>query len=654
MTNRRLVDTSLSELIDELVFALAIDSEVALDTNAGTIQGLLDGPVNQLSAMGHLRMLVWQYMSFGLETALAPDEPQLETAYQRFAGQAAQLSEAAGAIDGAPIPDIEGLIALSEREDGIYQARKHALKEQAAAREATERALYSVMEIVEMASSLGRASREEIAAESAALLSSATEARSQFRNIAIISNVFFVLALVFSFFWLIQPLTRLTKSTERLAAGGLDETVEFGRQSGEIRRMAEALKFFRDGLIEKQRMEAEEAERQENDRIAAKEAAEREQREREAEERKLREAECAEKEREAAIAAEKETLRQAAEQERQARMAEQELVVKSLAKGLKDLASGNLRVEIEVDFPGDYEQLRQDFNLAVSHLKDSISQIVESGITIDLSSQEISDASENLARRTEQAAGTLETTAASITELTASVQSSAQRAEQAMNEVRDAQNSADGGKEIVQSMVEAMQSIEGSSTKITQIISVIDDIAFQTNLLALNAGVEAARAGDSGRGFAVVASEVRALAQRSSEAAHEISSLIAVSSQQVKSGVDLAGKTDEALQKIDEAITVVAEQASEIASASKEQAGGISEINSSTLDLDRVTQQNAAMFEETTAASMKLRQEAQNLADAIAGFKLENGDSNVSSASHRKFDNWSAETDQQANFKDAG
>jgi len=234
-----------------------------------------------------------------------------------------------------------------------------------------------------------------------------------------------------------------------------------------------------------------------------------------------------------------------------------------------------------------------------------------------------------LSRRTERQAATLEETAAALDELTASVRSAAEGAGLANQVVSDAKSSAEASGVVVQEAVDAMEEIQTSSSKISRIINVIDDIAFQTNLLALNAGVEAARAGEAGRGFAVVASEVRALAQRTSDAAREINDLISTSSQHVGRGVDLVGQAGSALQQIVESVSNIAVHVSEIAVSANEQSSGLAEINTAVNQLDQVTQQNAAMFEETTAASHSLTKEAENLSETTAQFRIGEETSNV-------------------------
>ncbi|SIS89562.1 methyl-accepting chemotaxis protein [Phaeovulum vinaykumarii] len=299
----------------------------------------------------------------------------------------------------------------------------------------------------------------------------------------------------------------------------------------------------------------------------------------------------------------------------------QAVVVDALRKGLTQLSEGDLSAHIDTRFSDEYEQLRADFNTAAQNLRRAIETVIENAIEIEGESREISNAAEDLSRRTEQQAATLEETAAALNELTESVKSSAAGANEANRVVSETRANAEASGVVVEQAVTAMGEIENSSTQISKIISVIDDIAFQTNLLALNAGVEAARAGEAGRGFAVVASEVRALAQRSSEAAREIDALISTSSSQVRKGVDLVGEAGSALKKILAAVNDVSARVSEIAASSQEQSSGLAEINVAVNQLDQVTQQNAAMFEETTAASHSLSRSAENLSEATSRFR---------------------------------
>ena len=297
-------------------------------------------------------------------------------------------------------------------------------------------------------------------------------------------------------------------------------------------------------------------------------------------------------------------------------------VVDALRNALGALSRGDLTVEIQKSFAPEYEQLRSDFNSAAVNLLTAMRGVLENADAIRSEASEISAASDDLSRRTEQQAATLEETAAALNQLTASVQSAAEVASQANEMVAKAKTNAETSGAVVREAVLAMGEIEESSGKISKITSVIDEIAFQTNLLALNAGVEAARAGEAGRGFAVVASEVRALAQRSSDAAREIAGLISSSTNQVKRGVGLVGQAGDALRGIESSVSDIYTFVSEIAVSAREQSSGLAEINTAVNQLDQVTQQNAAMFEETTAASHSLTREAQSLNDTMSIFNL--------------------------------
>jgi methyl-accepting chemotaxis protein len=316
------------------------------------------------------------------------------------------------------------------------------------------------------------------------------------------------------------------------------------------------------------------------------------------------------------------TTARLAEEERARMQEDLRLVVETLRAAMNDLAVGDLSRPIEEEFSVEYEGLRTDFNQTIATLSDTITQVVEAAQNIRSRSNEISAASEDLSRRTENQAAALEETAAALDELTVSVKSAADSAREVEGIVRQARKEAEESGVVVQGAVAAMAEIEKSSEQISQIIGAIDDIAFQTNLLALNAGVEAARAGDAGKGFAVVASEVRALAHRSSAAAKEIKALISASALHVGRGVDQVGRAGEALHSIVGSVGNVATLVSTIAAGAAEQSTGLGEINVGVTQLDQVTQQNAAMVEESTAASHMLHQDATGLSDLVARFRL--------------------------------
>ena len=362
---------------------------------------------------------------------------------------------------------------------------------------------------------------------------------------------------------LARAVNRITVSIKGLADGDNTVNIQGQERGDEVGEMARALEVFRDALVKMQELEKKKAE---------------------------------------------------------GRDAELKRVVEELSSHLAHLAQGRLNVQIDDAFPEEYEGLRKDFNETVTTLNQIVGAVVETSSSIRNGAAEISQASDDLSHRTESQAATLEETAAALDELTASVRSAAEGARAVEKTMDDARQEAENSDEVVQNAVTAMTEIEQSSNSISQIISVIDDIAFQTNLLALNAGVEAARAGEAGRGFAVVASEVRALAQRSSDAAMEIKTLIGDSAKQVERGVDLVGKAGGALQSIVAQVSQISKQVSEIAEGAVEQSTGLGEINVGVTQLDKVTQQNAAMVEEATAAGHLLKADAVKLAQLMQHF----------------------------------
>ncbi|APZ54472.1 methyl-accepting chemotaxis protein [Salipiger abyssi] len=312
----------------------------------------------------------------------------------------------------------------------------------------------------------------------------------------------------------------------------------------------------------------------------------------------------------------------AAEEARMEAHAAQDRVVRHLTEALDRLADGGLAEGIQERFPSEYEALRENFNRAVDSLRDAINEVRVSAQNIHSNAEEIASGSDDLSHRTETQAATLEQTAAALEQLLGSVRDAARTTKEVEENVRGAARMADENGEIMRSAVSAMAGIAQSSDQIGQIIGVIDDIAFQTNLLALNAGVEAARAGESGRGFAVVASEVRALAQRSSDAAQQIKTLISGSADQVKDGVQLVERAGEALGDVVHQVGQISDLVSGIASVSTDQAQGLNEINVGVGNLDRVTQQNAAMVEQSTAAAHMLRSDAGALSELVARFDI--------------------------------
>ncbi|GLI95012.1 methyl-accepting chemotaxis protein [Methylocystis echinoides] len=302
---------------------------------------------------------------------------------------------------------------------------------------------------------------------------------------------------------------------------------------------------------------------------------------------------------------------------------ERDAVAQSLGRALKALSQKDLTHRMTDDLPDAYRRLQEDFNAAMTQLEAAISHVANGANQINGASMEITSAADDLSRRTEQQAASIEETVAAISEITSTVGKTASGAQHASGVVSSTKTDAEKSGTVVKQAVEAITRIDRSSQNIAQIISVIDEIAFQTNLLALNAGVEAARAGEAGKGFAVVASEVRALAQRSAEAAKEIKGLISSSTQEVSEGVTLVVEAGKALERIVAAVSEIDRIVSEIAIGASEQATSLQQINTAVEQMDQDVQKNAAMVEETTAATHNLKRETEALISSIASFRLE-------------------------------
>jgi methyl-accepting chemotaxis protein len=309
--------------------------------------------------------------------------------------------------------------------------------------------------------------------------------------------------------------------------------------------------------------------------------------------------------------------------ERQLNVREQRRTVTLLADGLAHLAKGDLVYRLNEALAETYEQLRKDFNAAMQGMSTAVSAVSDNAYTLRIGAAEMGQSALDLSHRTEQQAASLQETASSLNQITAAVRKTADGARRAQAIGEAAHRDVEQSGRVSHDAVLAIGAIEASSQQIGKIIGVIDEISFQTNLLALNAGVEAARAGDAGRGFAVVASEVRALAQRAAEAAKEIKGLIDVSSRQVAQGVACVNETGDALTRIMASVVELSGVVSDIAASAQEQASALQEVNVALTQMDRVTQQNVVMVDESTAASRRLADESESLTHLIGHFKVE-------------------------------
>nr|CAD6409868.1 methyl-accepting chemotaxis protein [Rhizobium sp. Q54] len=412
-------------------------------------------------------------------------------------------------------------------------------------------------------------------------------AASGFRSLAVtalgLAIVLAILVAAFTARSIVTPLDKLQRSLKSMAQGDLEGDRFLEGRRDEIGMLARAVAALRDAIAAKAARDAENEAR------------------RAGEEHRRIEAEA---------------------RERQELAEQTDRAVEQLAGALRALADGDLTRQISTTFHGSLDQLRVDFNQAVGKLRGAMQDVAQNASAIAAGAAEIRSNSDDLARRTEQQAASVEETAAALEEITTTVTDSSNRAQEAGQLVRQTKENAEHSGRVVRDAVHAMGKIEASATEIGNIIGVIDEIAFQTNLLALNAGVEAARAGDAGKGFAVVAQEVRELAQRSAQAAKEIKELINTSNSHVRSGVELVGQTGMALEQIVVQVQQVDGNVGAIVQSSREQAGGLREINTSVNAMDQGTQQNAAMVEQATAAAHSLASESDALFKLLSQFNI--------------------------------
>ncbi|KQQ58573.1 chemotaxis protein [Rhizobium sp. Leaf311] len=411
-------------------------------------------------------------------------------------------------------------------------------------------------------------------------------------GILLMSALLVALGLYISTHGITAPIARLRARMASLAAGDTGAAIDGIERKDEVGQMAAAVQVFRENAIERSRLERE---TEANRSLTEQERIERE-------EQKAKES--------AAV----------------------QFAVDSLASALSKLAEGDTTYRLRQPFAQTLDGIRNDFNTTAEQLQSTLTRVAQNARGIDSGANEIRAAADDLAKRTEQQAASVEETAAALEQITTTVKDATRRAQEAGHLVSRAKLGAEQSGEVVRKAVTAMNEIEKSSGEISNIIGVIDEIAFQTNLLALNAGVEAARAGEAGKGFAVVAQEVRELAQRSANAAKDIKSLITTSNTQVEQGVQLVGETGTALETIVTEVQEINRHVAAIAESAQEQSSALQQINTAVNQMDQDTQKNAAMVEESTAASHGLASEVQSLNQLLAQFKL--SDSGYAAASN--------------------
>lgn len=568
LASRQQADAVLSAAVDDMVFELTIAADDTATGNRDAIQSLLDNEVAFMNTLLEINSQLSAFQIEALKILATQSVEQAEIAGKALFATAQALESYSSFNDGALIDQIDRLSAIAELETGLASFRAKSIQANTNAAEAVRETVKAVLLIAGEASVQGMATQGKISEKASVLASDATLVKQKLEYLGWAAGAIVLCALVLTHLLIVRPLNAISLTTERLSQGDMSPVEGFDRSSDEIARIARALTVFRDGLVEK------------------------------------------------------EELAHLAEQERAENNRRQEMAVTAIGNGLSKLADGDLTYRIEAELSDGYQKLKDDFNSTADTLNRTVVEVTNAADSIRNGSSEIGQAADDLAKRTESQAATLEQTASALEQLTMNVRTAAEGTKDAETTTLDASKEASESGEIVESAVQAMRDIETSSSQISQIIGVIDDIAFQTNLLALNAGVEAARAGEAGHGFAVVASEVRGLSLRTTDAANEIKELISKSSNQVEVGVDLVGQTGVALRSIVDRVSSISTLVSEISASTNEQATALAETNEAVSHLDKVTQQNAAMVEETSAAGQMLREDSQRLGELMDHFDV--------------------------------
>jgi methyl-accepting chemotaxis protein len=569
-----------SALLDNAAALSNPSSAMAESASRSTDQALL-------SAVGRMQVSLAQLTMAGGRYALSGDKRLLD----QITTETGRAREAAAAVDGNATASarLKKLAASMQAALATFDTTVAGMTAAFDSRAEASAKLETLLKSVSDVSQTKWAAAD--AKNTAATKRAAQASETLFQAILISAGLVCVLGLVLAIMIgnsIARPIILLKQAIERIARNDFETVIPGMARSDEIGDMAKAVQIFKDNGLAVQRLEAETAQ--------GRQASEAQRRQID-EERAVR----------------------TREQERLA--AEQREVMAVLAEGLEHLSAGDLTYRIDAEVAADYAKLRDDFNGAVARLSDTVRTIQSMSGDVSNAAHEINMGADDLSKRTEEQASSLEETAATTEELAASVKAAANASRQAVALAEEAMNVARKGGTIVTDAVEAMSRIEAASKKISDITSVIDEIAFQTNLLALNAAVEAARAGDAGKGFAVVASEVRTLAQRSSDAAKDITALISESGHEVAQGVVLVRSAGEALSQIVEASRKVSATVSDISSASAEQANGIDEMSQTVAHMDEMTQQNAALAEESAASATALTDQIQRLNGLVASFR---------------------------------
>jgi methyl-accepting chemotaxis protein len=582
----------LIALVDDLNFDLVTQSDDAIKQSSKVIKGLVTNQIAGLRDALDIAAQTHLVASVLGESAVAKDAAALGPFEDRFKASSDSLAKLSETVhDGEIKKAIADLLAFGSGDESVSALRGKELA-------ATLRADATIEENTKIQRELDQAVSglvTEIEGRMHGNIGQLTDKLDNDRILLLIAAALSLLAsgaiaVLYVQRNLLRRLCAIRDAMRRLSAGDTGLDVPAAEDRDEIGEMARAVRVFRDGAVARERLESEAAE-QRRSHAETQERVAQEQR------------------------------RSLEEQRRSAH--EQAGVVRALKAGLGKLSGGDLTFRLIEEFPPAYAEIKEEFNLTMARLRETIQVLAESTREVSSASTEISTSTADLSQRAEEQAATLEQTSASLEEISAVARKTAENAQHASSSAGKARDSTNSNGQVVAKAVKAMARIEETSVKISDIIGVIDEIARQTNLLALNAAVEAARAGDAGRSFAVVASEVRSLAQRSAQAAKDIKELLTSSAAQVRDGVQLVNTAGAALGEIRAAIDKVADIVADIAAASAAQTGGLEQVNKALAQMDDVTQQNAALGEANAETARTLDQQAQAMNERVSLFHLE-------------------------------
>jgi methyl-accepting chemotaxis protein len=582
----------LITLVDDLNFDLVTQSDDAVKESSKVIKDLVRNQIAGLRNALDIAAQTHLVASVLSDTSVAKDAAMLVPFQERFKTSSDELVKLSETVHDEQIRKaIADLLAFGRGEEGVSALRGKELAATLRADRTIEENAKIQRELDQAVSSLVSETEQGMNQGIGALTDKLDHERVLLLMVAALSLLASgAIAVFYVQRNLVRRLCAIGDTMRHLSAGDTGVDVPAVEDRDEIGEMARAVGVFRDDAVARVRLESEAAERRRgHEEMQAKVA--------------------------------QEQRRSMEEQHRNAQ--EQEHVVRALKVGLEKLSSGDLTFCLTDDFPQAYNEIKEEFNLTISRLRETIQVLADSTREVSGASTEISASTTDLSQRVEEQAASLEQTSASLEEIAAVVRRTAKDAQHAAVSAGKARDSTNSNGEVVAKAVKAMARIAESSHQISDIIGVIDEIARQTNLLALNAAVEAARAGDAGRSFAVVASEVRGLAQRSAQAAKDIKQLLTNSAAQVRDGVGLVNTAGAALTGILTSINDVAEIVGNIAAASVEQTGGLEQVNKALAQMDDVTQHNAALVEENAATAKMLDQQAQTMAERVSLFRLE-------------------------------